>query len=213
MLQIFKFVSNFRLKFDKTNPLNLIAKLLLNSLYGRFGMIDTFPDITIFNSKKSYLKFEKSHADEILDVIELGEKILVQHRSEEKDQQTNLYGNLESHNVNVAVASAITAYARIHMSQFKNNLDYNLYYSDTDSIYIDKPLPKHLVNSKVLGQMKLENVLKKAIFLAPKVYFLETVEGQIIYKVKGLKHNINLTLQDFKNLLYKESLLQKIQTK
>lgn len=34
------------------------------------------------------------------------------------------------------------------MSQFKNNLNYNLYYSDTDSIYIDKPLPDHLVSDK-----------------------------------------------------------------
>jgi len=142
MLQIFKFVSNFRLKFDKTNPLNLIAKLLLNSLYGRFSMIDSFHDITIFDSKKSYLKFEKSNADDILNVIELGDKILIMHRSEEKDLQTMLYGNLENHNVCIAVASAITAYARIHMSQFKNNLDYNLYYFDTDSIYIDKPLSK-----------------------------------------------------------------------
>jgi DNA polymerase elongation subunit (family B) len=213
MLQIFKFVSNFRLKFDKTNPLNLIAKLLLNSLYGRFGMIGSFPDITIFNSKKSYLKFEKSHADEILDVIELGDKILIMHRSEEKDLQTNLYGNLETHNVNVAVASAITAYARIHMTQFKNNLDYNLYYSDTDSIYIDKPLSKDLVNSKVLGQMKLENIINQAVFLAPKVYYLETEDNKVIYKVKGLKHDIELTDEDFSNLLFKESILQKLQTK
>jgi len=50
------------------------------------------------------------------------------------------------------------------MSQFKNNSNYNLFYSDTDSIYIDKPLNKTLVNSKVLGLMKLENILNKAIF-------------------------------------------------
>jgi hypothetical protein len=35
-------------------PLNLIAKLILNSLYGRFGMIDSFPNITIFNNFDSF---------------------------------------------------------------------------------------------------------------------------------------------------------------
>jgi hypothetical protein len=83
------------------------------------------------------------------------------------------------------------------MSQFKNNPNFNLYYSDTDSIYIDRPLPGHLINSKVLGLMKLEYILDDAIFLAPKVYYLKTIEGKIIYKVKGLKHIIELTLNDF----------------
>jgi DNA polymerase elongation subunit (family B) len=99
------------------------------------------------------------------------------------------------------------------MSQFKNNPNFNLYYSDTDSIYIDKPLPDDLVNSKVLGLMKLENVCTKAIFLAPKVYYLETEDGNVIYKVKGLSHDINLCLNDFSNLLYKESFLKKFQDK
>jgi DNA polymerase elongation subunit (family B) len=124
-----------------------------------------------------------------------------------------LDGHKETHNVSIAIASAITAYARIHMSQFKNNSDYNLYYTDTDSIYIDKPLPVDLVNDKILGKMKLENILKKAIFLAPKVYYLETEDGKVIYKVKGLSHNINLTLDDFTNLLYKDTILQKSQIK
>jgi len=145
--------------------------------------------------------------------MELGEKVLVQHRSELLDQKTELYGTLETHNTSITIASCITAYARIHMSQFKNNPDFNLYYSDTDSAYIDRPLPKHLVNNKILGKMKLENICKKAIFLAPKVYYLETVDGKIIYKVKGLKHEVELTKNDFENLLFKESFLEKIQTK
>jgi DNA polymerase elongation subunit (family B) len=95
------------------------------------------------------------------------------------------------------------------MSQFKNNPDYILYYSDTDSIYISKPLAKHLVNSKVLGKMKLEYVLKKAIFLAPKMYYLETIDGKVIYKVKGLKHEVELNKDDFESLLFKESTLEK----
>lgn len=202
-----------RLDYPKSNPLNLIAKLLMNSLYGRFGMIDTFPDITIFENNNSIIKFLEDTSNDIFDTIKLGKKTLVKHRSESKNRETMLYGNLETHNTNVGVASAITAFARIHMSQFKNNSDFILYYTDTDSAYISKPLPKHMVNSKILGKMKLENILDKAIFLAPKMYYLITELGQHIYKVKGLSHDIELNFKDFENLLNKDSLLKKLQTK
>jgi len=83
----------------------------------------------------------------------------------------------------------------------------------TDSAYINKPLPSEMVNSKILGKMKLENVLTDAIFLAPKVYCLLTEDGKVIHKVKGLNHNIDLNLNDFEQLLYKDSFIQKLQTK
>jgi hypothetical protein len=52
---------------------------------------------------------------------------MVIHKSDLKIQQTDLYGNLETHNVSIGIASAITAYARIHMSQFKNNPNFILF--------------------------------------------------------------------------------------
>ena len=61
--------------------------------------------------------------------------------------------------------------------------------------------------------MKLEYLIDKAIFLAPKVYYLETENGKVIYKVKGLSHKIELNKDDFNNLLFKESTLQKLQIK
>ena len=64
---------------------------------------------------------------------------------------------------------AISAYGRIHMSQFKNKVDYDLYYTDTDSIFINKPLPISFIDDK-MGSMKLENIFDEAIFIAPKVY-------------------------------------------
>jgi len=176
-------------------------------------MEDSFPDITIFRDKDEYQEFEKDHAEDILDIIDLEGKILVKHRPLKKDINTLLDNAKESHNVNVAIASAITAYARIHMSQFKNNPEFNLFYSDTDSIYIDKPLPLDLVSSKELGKMKLENTISKAVFLSPKVYCLETTDGKLIYKVKGLSHDIELTMNDFENLLIKNTFIKKIQTK
>jgi len=203
---------SLRLNYPKSNPLNLIAKLLLNSLYGRFGMVDTFPNIDIIDNS-DFVKFEAKFLDDIMDFVPLDNKVMVIYRSNQKDINTLLDGHKETHNVSIAIASAITAYSRIHMSQFKNNSEYNLYYSDTDSIYIDKALQDDLVNSKILGKMKLENVITKAIFLAPKVYYLETEDGKVIYKVKGLSHEIELTKNDFENLLCKDAFLEKLQTK
>jgi len=203
----------FRLEYPKSNPLNLIAKLLMNSLYGRFGMNDSFPNIEILTEKEFYKFVDESNDGEIINFIKLDDKTMVTYRSSQADINTMLDGNKETHNVSIAIAAAITAYARIHMSQFKNNPDFNLYYSDTDSAYIDRPLPEHMVNNKILGKMKLENSIDKAIFLAPKMYYLEAENGKVIYKVKGLSHDVELTKDDFENLLFKESTLQKIQTK
>jgi hypothetical protein len=43
-----------RLNYSKEDPLNFIAKILLNSLYGRFGMDDNFLDIKIFDNLKDF---------------------------------------------------------------------------------------------------------------------------------------------------------------
>jgi len=45
------------------------------------------------------------------------------------------------------------------------------------------------------------------------MYYLETIDSNIIYKVKGLKHEIKLTRDDFESLLIKQSFLEKFQTK
>lgn len=45
------------------------------------------------------------------------------------------------------------------------------------------------------------------------MYYLETEDGKVIYKVKGLKHEIELTITDFKNLLIKDALIEKQQKK
>ena len=76
---------------------------------------------------------------------------------------------------NVAIASAVTSYARINMINLKMKLiqmDYEIYYSDTDSLFIDKPLPESFINSD-LGGLKDElngMVINKAYFLGPKKY-------------------------------------------
>jgi hypothetical protein len=61
----------------------------------------------------------------------------------------------------------------------------DLYYSDTDSLVLNGALPAEVCDSARLGQLKLEHTFIEGIFVMPKVYFLETSEGDIITRCKG----------------------------
>jgi len=97
---------------------------------------------------------------------------------------------------------------------FKNNPIFNLYYSDTDSVVIDKTLPEE-VTAKELEQLKLEHIVKKAVFLAPKVYGLLTESGEEIIKIKGIPHEVasKSHLRVLELLLLKDSSKEFIQEK
>lgn len=202
-----------RLEYPKSDPMNYIAKILMNSLYGRFGMDDNFVQSSIMN-KEDYLKFEKlDKYNSIIDVIDLEDNYLVECKSPKVELDTLLDNGSETHNINIAIAAAITAIGRIHMSQFKNRKDFKLFYSDTDSAFTNKPLPKEFIGEG-LGLMKLEHICKDAVFLAPKVYALLTEDG-LIMKVKGLSNESvkNISIEELKDLLVKDSKLEANQEK
>jgi DNA polymerase elongation subunit (family B) len=90
---------------------------------------------------------------------------------------------------NVAIASAVTSYSRIIINSHKLtalNEGLKIYYSDTDSLVVNGPLPSHLLDNAELGKLKLEHQIREGIFVMPKVYYLETTEGKEITKTKGL---------------------------
>jgi DNA polymerase type B, organellar and viral len=157
-------IYNLRLKYPKSDPMNLILKLLLNALYGRFGLDDNY-GIIIITEKDNIYKYE-----DVKDIIDIGSHFIIKYK-DYLDKIDSLLNENEIHNVNIAIASAVTAYARIHMSQFKNNPNFNLYYSDTVthslcppplprggggqavtvtvtvSIYTDAPLPDSFISN------------------------------------------------------------------
>jgi len=209
---------DIRLQYPKSNPLNYISKIIMNSLYGRFGMDDQFTSTQIVH-KEDYLKFEKANIGFINDVIPLTDSYLVNQNVDYTN--TDLDSQSETHNINIAIASAITSYARIVMSSFKNNPNLKLFYTDTDSIYtnlnpdqMNKLFPG-IVNNKELGSLKLETVSTKAIFISPKCYYLLTDDNQEIFKVKGLNKTglSTLTLLEFEQLLNRNHQLIKHQEK
>lgn len=135
---------------EKSSPMYLIAKLLMNNLYGKFGMTDELANHVIIDTDK---------LDEIIDskdkitAVELDEDLyLVSYHDIDENKLMDDHTNFD---ISIGIASAITAYSRVIMTQFKNLSDNLMYYTDTDSAVMLKPLDESLVG-KQLGQMVLE---------------------------------------------------------
>jgi DNA polymerase family B len=205
---IFKDYVNFFYDIKKnvqnSDPKYTIAKLFLNTLYGRFGMNPCLDKHKIVDKKEFYEIEKKFQITASLDLKNGKELISYSEENEINDFQENRT------NVSVSIAAMVTAYARIFMSQFKNNPNYTLFYSDTDSIDLDVKLDLKYVG-KDLRQMKLENVFEEAVYLAPKVYAAKVFNEELnktedLVKVKGLKNPISFN--EMKELLIKDSNLQ-----
>ena len=202
---------NLRLEYEKGQPLNLIAKLLMNSLYGKFGMRLESTKVEMFNladefESNLFKDLVELYGKTVKDFIKLDNFIVTVRDSllnYEYNENEDMFHGVD---INVSIASAITAGGRMWMSYFKNNPNFKLYYSDTDSAVVDKELPSFMVGPE-LGQFKLEYVVKRAVFLAPKVYGLITDNGEEIIKIKGMTHDVisNLHIGDLEQLLILDS--------
>nr|YP_009690415.1 DNA polymerase family B [Coniferiporia sulphurascens]QEG57195.1 DNA polymerase family B [Coniferiporia sulphurascens] len=168
---------------DKSDPMYLIAKILMNSLFGRFGLSTWLPSYSIKNVNDFNELIQNFGVDKLHEAIDFDDNVLF---------AFNTNTSNSSSNSNIAVALAVSAYSRIIMSQFKNNPQYNLYYSDTDSIFIDKELNKEFVDPKILGKFSLEHKLTKFIGLGAKMYGGIDDRGKSFTKVKGLKSKISI---------------------
>lgn len=183
----------------------------MNSLYGRFGMNEILNIHEIIDESKLNHFIDRYSINDIIHLS--NNKILISY-FDPKEKENIMLSNETFSNISIGIASAITAYSRIHMTPFKNNPNYNLYYSDTDSIYIDKPLQDNFIG-KGLGKMKLEYNFIEGTFLAPKVYgglyFDDNNQLKSITKVKGYKNKLDY--YELKSLLTKDNSLSLSQEK
>jgi hypothetical protein len=159
-----------------------MAKLQLNNLYGYFGRKQI--GLTTLNVKNSDLtKVLISRIVKSLTPINDNYTTVLTYSNinytmlEKLNNQFHSIGS-EQHYImsNVAIASAVTAYARIVMIPLK--LDPNTLYTDTDSIFTSKPIDPSLLGDD-LGKLKDElngKVIKEAYFLGPKKYGYYLIE-------------------------------------
>jgi hypothetical protein len=152
-------IYNLRLEYQKTNnPLEVIMKLLLNNLYGKFGQRH------LSNIEYFFAESDNTILELIKNTFDCGKKIYVNNVNEGYIIEESEYDG----NYSLPIWSVyVTAYARIKLHSLI--LEYEPYYVDTDSVYTDKII----IGCKELGMLKLEKKMNKCIFVKPKLYFPE----------------------------------------
>ncbi|MFN7611021.1 MAG: DNA polymerase, partial [bacterium] len=138
----------FKLKSENSEIKRKIGKLMLNSLYGRFGMKNIDTVIDIVSHEEALYILSKHEVYEHIHGLQNGfeiikySKVLKNNKIYLTDDLFKLKKDYNIHTINsLGVAISIAAYGRIYLSQFKNLPDYELLYSDTDSLFLSKPLP------------------------------------------------------------------------
>ena len=172
------------IKKNSTGVERDMAKLQLNNLYGYFGRKQV--GLVTINVKADQLQLLLTSRI-VKSIIEINEEYCTvlcysnvnQKMLEELNVEFTTIGS-DSHYImsNVAIAAAVTAYARITMIPFKINP--HTLYTDTDSCFTSEPLDPSLIGPE-LGMMKDElkgQVIEEAYFIGPKKYGYYIIDSE-----------------------------------
>jgi hypothetical protein len=150
--------------------LRSLAKMLMNSLYGRFGMHPHTNKVLLADpaqAKQIASAFPITRTIPFSNGYELIEfrPTPYWHAINSGLAQESVVAKLAGEptmfqQTNVPLAAAITAYSRMIINGYKlhclnNNI--GVYYSDTDSLVTDGRLPDNMIHDAELGKLKLEH--------------------------------------------------------
>jgi len=175
-------------KIKKNNGMKLLAKICLNSLWGKFGQNDELPT-TVYIKNDAWFKLLKRHID---NKVELKNEVLIDDETlyvsyiEKEESLTSLM------TTNLGLAGFVTANARLRLYKELYKLNDRVIYCDTDSIIYEYDKTKYnVVEGECLGEWELEENgnLKEVYCLAPKTYGYTSIDGEQKYKCKGITLN------------------------
>jgi hypothetical protein len=165
-------------KANKDKIHDLMYKLFLNGLYGKFGQLaDNYEICGEDDINKIGVEYEYN--------ADTGEKRLIKTFGGTRFEKV---GEDESFNSFPAVAAHVTSQARQHLFKYIMQAGIkNVLYMDTDSMFVTEEGYKRcesILSGKILGAMKLEQSSNDLKINAPKNYHFGEID-----KSKGIKTN------------------------
>jgi len=170
---------NIRLEAKERNDSvgDLNAKLIMNSCYGRLGLQTDRSNLVLDDGSPNL----KPHST-------------IQSPSGEEARFMEREVKLDKAFTNVAIPAMVTSYARVLMHKLAMDIGpEHIYYMDTDSYFMDKKWE----SGKQLGELKLEYSADSSVFLLPKTYLVDGIEGESYKKKLTMKGFNNRKVQHF----------------
>lgn len=183
--------------FSDNPSLRSISKLMLNSLWGKFGTRRIHPEAKFCSTIEDLKNLFDDDLITVSNIIDVHDEMVL---AITKKQKTEF---LEMNNdANIFVAACTTAYARIELYKYMDKVKERIVYTDTDCAFYISESCKDLPTGEFLGQLKNELNLgdKIVCFVSggPKNYAYVTLNGVCVIKVKG----ISLTFTNLKTFTF-----------
>jgi len=199
-------------KKEEGNPIQKVYKLVMNSCYGS-TLTKPITEACSFIRKKDFGEFYRRNHLYITQTYELGVSLpandltleQIQYLEERKTIAVEMVRSLNDCASLPHVGAEILAWSKRHMNQIMylaEDLNIDIYYTDTDSIHIDAEGKERLgeayeqmyhkpLYGKELGQMSTDwgseaVVGEHCYFLAKKIYCDVLNDGKIHFKMKGV---------------------------
>ena len=195
-----------REKLNYNAGMRQVAKLCLNTLWGKFGQRDNMLQTVIV--KNDIDMFNRIIFDDKLEVSTIN---FLNDKTAEIKFRFITECVEQSKNTNIAIASFTTAHARRWLYRAMGDVGYdNVIYCDTDSIIYYHPTNNNPIKTdSKLGGMTDElggDYIQEIIALAPKTYSYIKSSGKQVLKAKGFSLNASTIGQGvnfgtFKNIV------------
>lgn len=165
-----------RYKEQKAKLGDTLSKILLNSLYGKFGQMG-----------RVFETIAQTNDTDICTWVELDVDTMETHNFRQfAGMVQEQKGEAEGRDSHPAIAAHVTAHARMMMWEIYKTADLeNCYYTDTDCVVVNKIGRDRLesfLDDKELGKLKLEHEITSGVIHGPKDYIFNND-----CKIKGVK--------------------------
>jgi hypothetical protein len=187
----------------KPNPgLRQLTKLMLNNLWGRYGMRENMTQTKFVSRFEDLLKIMSDETAEITGIRVVSDSVVQVNYKMKCTEYLPM-----STDTNIYVAVATTAWARIRLYQELAQLRERAIYCDTDSVIYQRSANKNenLLTGNFLGDMTDEldadDCIIDFVSGGPKNYAYRTQKGKSVVKVKGFTLDaVNASVFSFGNV-------------